>query len=138
MALQPLVGPWPLLQFRNLFYTVGRTPWKRDQLVARSLPTHRTTQYIIHAHNSDIHALSGIRTRDPKVRENEDNSCLDCVATVIGSKLVTDILLSSFRFQINLFPCMPILMVQYSYRIRYGTDPEGPGSIPGATRFSEK
>jgi hypothetical protein len=21
MALQPFVGPWPLLQFRNLFYT---------------------------------------------------------------------------------------------------------------------
>jgi hypothetical protein len=27
MALQPFVGPWPLLQFRNLFfYTGGRTP----------------------------------------------------------------------------------------------------------------
>jgi hypothetical protein len=26
MALQPFVGPWPLLQYRNLFYTVGRTP----------------------------------------------------------------------------------------------------------------
>jgi hypothetical protein len=24
MALQPFVGPWPLLQFRNLFYTDGR------------------------------------------------------------------------------------------------------------------
>jgi hypothetical protein len=23
MALQPFVGPWPLLQFRNLLYTDG-------------------------------------------------------------------------------------------------------------------
>jgi hypothetical protein len=43
-ALQPFVGPWPLLQFRNLFYTVGRTTWTGDQSVARPLPTHRTTQ----------------------------------------------------------------------------------------------
>jgi hypothetical protein len=30
IALQPFVGPWPLLQFRHLFYSVGRTPWKSD------------------------------------------------------------------------------------------------------------
>jgi hypothetical protein len=34
----PLVGPWPLLQFRNLFYTDGRTPWTSDQPVAKPLP----------------------------------------------------------------------------------------------------
>jgi hypothetical protein len=44
MALQPFAGPWPLLQFRNLFYTDGMAPWTGDQLVARPLPTHRTTQ----------------------------------------------------------------------------------------------
>jgi hypothetical protein len=33
-------GPWSLSQFITL-YTVGRTPWMGDQLVARSLPTHR-------------------------------------------------------------------------------------------------
>jgi hypothetical protein len=44
MALQPFFGPWPLLQFRNLFYTDGRTPWTSDQTVTRPLPTHRTTQ----------------------------------------------------------------------------------------------
>jgi hypothetical protein len=27
MALQPFVGPWPFLQFRNHFYTDGRIPW---------------------------------------------------------------------------------------------------------------
>jgi hypothetical protein len=44
VVLQPFVGPWPLLQFRKLFYVVGRTPWTSDQPVARPLPTHRTTQ----------------------------------------------------------------------------------------------
>jgi hypothetical protein len=37
------VGPWQPFQFLNV-YTVGRTPWTGDQPVARSLPTHRTTQ----------------------------------------------------------------------------------------------
>jgi hypothetical protein len=36
--------PRPLLQFRNNFFTDGRTPWTSDQPVARPLPTHRTTQ----------------------------------------------------------------------------------------------
>jgi hypothetical protein len=41
MALQPFVGPWPLLQFRYLFYTDGMTPWTGDQPLAKTLPTHR-------------------------------------------------------------------------------------------------
>jgi hypothetical protein len=44
MSLQPFVGLWPLLQFRNLFYTDDKTNWTSDQPVARQLPTHRTTQ----------------------------------------------------------------------------------------------
>jgi hypothetical protein len=42
-VLQPFVEPWPLLNFL-IFYTASRTPWASDQPVARSLPTHRTTQ----------------------------------------------------------------------------------------------
>jgi hypothetical protein len=57
----------PLLGFGGFFsflflYTVSRTPWTGDQPVARPLPTHR-----INAHNTNIHALSGIRTHDPNV-----------------------------------------------------------------------
>jgi hypothetical protein len=39
----PLLG---LGRFSRFFilYTVGKTPWTRDQPVARPLPTHRTTQ----------------------------------------------------------------------------------------------
>jgi hypothetical protein len=44
MSLQPFIGPRPLFQFRNIFYTDGRTPWTSDQPVTRPLPTHRTTQ----------------------------------------------------------------------------------------------
>jgi hypothetical protein len=44
MYLQSFVGPWPLLQFRNLFYAEGRTPWTSDHPVSRPLHTHRTTQ----------------------------------------------------------------------------------------------
>jgi hypothetical protein len=37
--------PWLLLLFSFIIlYTVSRTPWARDQLVARPLPTHRITQ----------------------------------------------------------------------------------------------
>jgi hypothetical protein len=36
-------GPWPLFQFLNL-YAVCRISSTGDQLVARPLPTHRTTQ----------------------------------------------------------------------------------------------
>jgi hypothetical protein len=43
LVLQPFVGPWPLFSFLIL-YTVGRTPWTRDQLVARPLPKRRTAQ----------------------------------------------------------------------------------------------
>jgi hypothetical protein len=74
MALQPFVGPWPLLQFRNPFYTDGRPPSTSDQPVARPLPTHRTTQ--TQNKRTDIHALSGIRTHDPSVPASEDSSCL--------------------------------------------------------------
>jgi hypothetical protein len=41
MILQPFVRPWPLFQFRNIFYTDGRAPWTNDQPVARPLPKHR-------------------------------------------------------------------------------------------------
>jgi hypothetical protein len=70
MALQPFVGPWPLFGFLIL-YTVGRTRWTGDQPVARPLPVYR-----INAHNTGIHALSGIRAHDPSVRAGEDSSCL--------------------------------------------------------------
>jgi hypothetical protein len=74
VALRPSVEPWPLLQFRNLFYT-DRTPWRSHQPVARPLPIYRTTQ----TQNKHTHIsmpLSWIRTQDPSVRAKEDSSGL--------------------------------------------------------------
>jgi hypothetical protein len=80
MTLQPFVGPSPLLQFPDLFYTDGRTPWASDQSVEKRLPTHRTTQtQITHTH-TDTHATRGIRTHDPSVRASEDSSASDRAA----------------------------------------------------------
>jgi hypothetical protein len=76
IALQPFVGSWHLIQFCNLFYTVGRTPWTGDQPVARPLPTYRTTQTQNKGIHTNIHALSGFWTHDPSVRASEDSSCL--------------------------------------------------------------
>jgi hypothetical protein len=61
MALQPFVGPWSLLQFRNLFYTVGRTPWtSQHPLQGRYLHTGQRIQN----KRTDIHALYGIQTHE--------------------------------------------------------------------------
>jgi hypothetical protein len=83
MALQPVVGSWPLLQFRNLFYTVSRTTWTSDQPVARPLPIHRTTQTCIkHTHRHPcLEWDSNSRSLRPS---KQDIHTLDCAATVIG------------------------------------------------------
>jgi hypothetical protein len=77
MTLQPL---WTLaaFQFSDLF-TIGRTPWTSDQLIARPLPKHRreqTQNKHIRVYTPNIHALSGIRTYDHSVRASENSSCL--------------------------------------------------------------
>jgi hypothetical protein len=87
MALPAHSGPRPLIQFRNNFFTVGRTTWTGDQPVARLLPKHRTTQtQNKRIHTPNIHALTGIRTHDPSVRAGED--ALDHAATVMGTYLI--------------------------------------------------
>jgi hypothetical protein len=79
VALQPFVGLWPLLQFRKLFYTVGRTPWTGiGPSQGRYLHTEQN-KHRINAH-TNIHVLSGIRTHNPSVH------ALDGEATVIGNK----------------------------------------------------
>jgi hypothetical protein len=40
IALQLFIGPWQIFCFL-IFYTVGRTPWRGDQPVARPPPTHK-------------------------------------------------------------------------------------------------
>jgi hypothetical protein len=74
MALQPFLGPWPVLQFRNLFYTtVGLLGRVISPSQGRYLHK-RQHKHRINAH-TDIYDLSGIRTHNPSVRASEDSSC---------------------------------------------------------------
>jgi hypothetical protein len=84
MALQPFVGPSPLLQFRNLFYTVGRTPWTSDQPDARPLPTHRTAQ-TQNKHNQTSMPRVRFDPRIPVFERTKTFHALHRLATVIGS-----------------------------------------------------
>jgi hypothetical protein len=69
-----------------ILYTVGRTPWMAKQLVARPLPTHRTTQ------TQD----KSIQTSMPRVRfepmilvfeRAKTVHAIDHAATVIGNPM---------------------------------------------------
>jgi hypothetical protein len=84
MLLQTFVGPCPLLQFHNLFYTDGRTSWTRDQPVARPLPTQRATQ-TQNKRNTDIHEFEwDSNPRSQRSSERITFHSLDQTATVIG------------------------------------------------------
>jgi hypothetical protein len=75
MTLQFFVGPWPLFQFLDLTHSrydaLERGSARRKACTYTQNNTNR-----IKAHNTDIHALSGIRTHYPSVRASEDSSCL--------------------------------------------------------------
>jgi hypothetical protein len=66
------LGPWLLIFSLMIIFTDGRTPWTSDQLVARPLPKHGTTQ----THTPNIHVLCWIRTHDPGFRASEDSAYL--------------------------------------------------------------
>jgi hypothetical protein len=76
IAPQPFVGSWTLLQFHTFFMqTVGLLAQDISPSQGRYLHTGQH-KHRINAHNTDIHALSGIRTHDPSVPATEDISCL--------------------------------------------------------------
>jgi hypothetical protein len=82
VALQPLGGSWPPFQFLNLFIVV-RTPWTKDQPVARPQPTHRTIQ----TQNKRIQTSMsqvGFEPIIPVFERAKTVHALDCAATVIG------------------------------------------------------
>jgi hypothetical protein len=73
-ALQPL---WTLASFHfPALFTIGRTPWTSDQLVARPLPKHRQDKHNKHIYTPNINALSWIRTHDHGLQAREDSSCI--------------------------------------------------------------
>jgi hypothetical protein len=46
--------------------------------------TQNNTKHRINAHNTNIHALSGIRTHDPASQRAKTVHALDCAANVVG------------------------------------------------------
>jgi hypothetical protein len=85
MALQAVFGPWPLLQFLNL-YIVGRTLWTGYQPAARPLLTHRTTQ----TQNKRTHTSMspvGCEPTIPAFERAKTVHALDHAATVTGTHL---------------------------------------------------
>jgi hypothetical protein len=87
MALQPLVGSWPLFSFLIL-YTVGRTPWTGDQPVARPLPAHRTAQTQNKRTQTSIPQV-GFELTIPVF--GQAKTALDRAATVIGQDKISNI-----------------------------------------------
>jgi hypothetical protein len=85
MALQPFLGPWPDFFLRFLiFYAVGRTPWNRDQPIARPLPAHRTSQTQNKRIQTSIPQV-GFEPANPVFEPSKTVRALDYVTTVIGS-----------------------------------------------------
>jgi hypothetical protein len=87
-------------------YTDGMTHWTSDQLIAKPLPKHRTTQtQNKRIHTPNIHALSGIRSHDPGFRASEDSSCLRprgyCARHLVTIQCVNE---SAVRRNVVLFP----------------------------------
>jgi hypothetical protein len=74
--------PWSLFQFSNV-YTVGRTPWTGDQLIARPLPTHRTTQTQNKRTQTSMPRV-GFEPTIPVFERAKTVHALDQVVTVIG------------------------------------------------------
>jgi membrane protein DedA with SNARE-associated domain len=85
------LSPWlysPLLNLGRFFsflilYTVGRTPWTGDQLLARPLSTHRTTE----AQNKRTHtfiARVGFEPTIPVFERVKTVRALDRAVKVIG------------------------------------------------------
>jgi hypothetical protein len=80
-ALQPFVGPWPLLQFLNFFYRDGRTPRTCNQSVVRRLSTTRTTR----TQNKRTHSHPCLEyDSNPRSQRSKAVHAVDRAATVIG------------------------------------------------------
>jgi hypothetical protein len=113
-GLYSTLGPWPQIFRFHDYFTDGRTLWTSDQLVARPLPKHRTTQtQNKHIHIPNIHALCGIRIHDPSFRASEDSSFL----RPLGYRDRPEILAGAI-FQVVVF-CLVTLCLVGGY-LRFG------------------
>jgi hypothetical protein len=80
---------WALANFFQFFnlYTVGRTPWRGDQPVARPLLTHRTTQTQTKRTQAFVPRV-GFEPTTPMYERAKAVHALDRAATVIDLILI--------------------------------------------------
>jgi hypothetical protein len=86
MALQPSVGPWPLLKFCNLFLHGRQDPSTGVQLTIRLLLTHSTTQTQnkhTHTHKTSMPRM-GFKPINPAFKQVKKVHTFNCANTVIG------------------------------------------------------
>jgi hypothetical protein len=75
MTLQHFFWSSILLQFRNLLYTNGWSPWTSDQPITRPLPTYRTTQ------TQTSMPWVGFEPTIPPFKQAKTVHALDCAST---------------------------------------------------------
>jgi hypothetical protein len=83
-----LYSPTDLGRFFSflIIYTVGTTPWTRDQLVAKPLPTHRRTQ-TQNKRTQISMPLVGFEHKTPVIERVKTVHTLNCATNVIGASL---------------------------------------------------
>jgi hypothetical protein len=79
--------PWPLIQFRNNFFTDGGTHWTSDQPVAMPLTKHRKTQIQNkRIHTPNIHGWVGFEPTIPASERAMTVHASDRAATVTANR----------------------------------------------------
>jgi hypothetical protein len=83
MTLEPFAGPWPLFRIL-IFSTASRTPWTKNQPVARPLPARRTTQTQNKPKQTSMPSV-GFEPTIPVFQRAKTVHTLDRAATVIDN-----------------------------------------------------
>jgi hypothetical protein len=103
MALPAHSEPGPLIHLRNHFFSDSRTPWTSDQLVARPLPKHRTTQ-TQNKRRQTFMPWVGLEPTIPASEQAKTVHASDSAATVTGkvaNKTVSKQIMKTWRGRQN-------------------------------------
>jgi hypothetical protein len=97
-----------------ILYTVGRTPWKGDEPIARPSPTHRTTQTQNKCTQTSMPQM-GFEPTIPAFERAKTVHVSDRAATLIGSPRTSLCLFSSAKSFIPTFWTTQFLLFIFSY-----------------------
>jgi hypothetical protein len=127
MAHSPLLDPGRFSSF-VIRYTFGRTPWMRDQPVARPLPTYRTAQTQNKRTQTSMPQV-GFEPTIPEFERSKTVHVLDRAATVIDNYkwLVLEILRLNIRITDSknvgaIYPEYDVNIVKWMTRTFLGND----------------